>query len=519
MILIVDDKQENLFSLQSILESHGFGVETATSGDEALRKVLKQDYALIILDVQMPNMDGFEVAEAINGLNRTQDIPIIFLSAVNTHKKFVTRGLSAGAVDYLTKPVDADILMLKVRNFYRLHEKNLALKKAEENLRATLNGLHSTLESLPQIAFTTTAEGIVDFVNAHWYHYSPSIVDFPRSSMGVHFNEYWQANIASRKPFETQVELINRSGEHQFHLLRVVPVFVHNLLSKWVGTYTNIHQQIMLSELMEKRVAERTHELLEINRELEISNNDLQQFASVASHDLQEPLRKIQVFSNILGEQADLNPRLSDYLRKINVASKRMSSLITDLLNFSRLSIAGSFEPTNLNEVVREILTDLELMIKDHEAEIELGDLPHLETMPGLMHQLFLNLITNALKFTQPGKKPKIRIYADCVNQPDDAAEAVSDGAYARIHVQDEGIGFDQQYAEKIFTIFQRLHTKEQYEGTGIGLAIARKIVEKHKGMIKAKSSPGSGADFIIILPRQQADENRTSTVKSEQEA
>src|ERR1700759_2204199 len=132
MILIVDDRPENIFSLKSILELNSFDTDAATSGEEALKKVLKNDYALIILDVQMPVMDGFEVAEAITGLNKTRDIPIIFLSAVNTHKKFVTKGFESGGVDYLTKPVDPDILILKVRNFYRLYEKTHALKEAEK---------------------------------------------------------------------------------------------------------------------------------------------------------------------------------------------------------------------------------------------------------------------------------------------------------------------------------------------------------------------------------------------------
>src|SRR5215207_7307327 len=165
MILIVDDKPENIFSLKSILELNGFNTDTAFSGEEALKKVLKQEYALVILDVQMPGMDGYEVADAITGLNKTKDIPIIFLSAVNTHKKFITKGFESGAVDYLTKPVDPDILILKVRNFYRFYEKTHALKEAEKALKDTVHELHTTLESLPQIAFTADRDGRIEFVN------------------------------------------------------------------------------------------------------------------------------------------------------------------------------------------------------------------------------------------------------------------------------------------------------------------------------------------------------------------
>src|SRR5215211_5099030 len=179
MILIVDDKPENIFSLKSILELNGFNTDTAFSGEEALKKVLKQEYALVILDVQMPGMDGYEVADAITGLNKTKDIPVIFLSAVNTHKKFITKGFESGAIDYITKPVDPDILILKVRTFSRLYEQTHALNEAQKSLRAeievrkeaekalnaTVEELHSTLESIPQIAFTARQDGTIDFVN------------------------------------------------------------------------------------------------------------------------------------------------------------------------------------------------------------------------------------------------------------------------------------------------------------------------------------------------------------------
>src|SRR5690349_2643394 len=168
MILIVDDKPENILSLRKILEMHAFEVDTANSGEEALKKILKNDYYLIILDVQMPGMDGFEVAEAVTGLNKTRNLPILFLSAVNTHKKFVTKGFETGGIDYLTKPFDPDILLLKVRTFYRMYQQSRQLaeahqalqqeieyrKKTEKSLVETVEQLHSTLESVPAIAFT-----------------------------------------------------------------------------------------------------------------------------------------------------------------------------------------------------------------------------------------------------------------------------------------------------------------------------------------------------------------------------
>lgn len=184
MILLVDDKPENLFSLSSVLAQHGFSSDTAQSGEEALKKLLRNEYALIILDVQMPVMDGFEVAEAITGLNKTKDIPIIFLSAVNTSKHFIAKGFASGAVEYLTKPVDPDILILKVRNFYRLYEKTHALKETQKALTNTVNELYSTLEALPQLAFTCNPQGEIEYVNKHWLQFATSDKEFPETGNG-----------------------------------------------------------------------------------------------------------------------------------------------------------------------------------------------------------------------------------------------------------------------------------------------------------------------------------------------
>src|SRR6201994_543051 len=193
MILIVDDKPENIFSLKTILELHSFPTDTALSGEEALKKILRQSYALIILDVQMPGMDGFEVAEAISGYSKAKDTPIIFLSAVNTDKKFITKGYSSGGMDYITKPIDPDILLLKVKTFYRLFEATQKLNRIEASLRSEIEfrkkveaeleeragELHTILESIPQIAFTTRADGQIEFVNEKWLAHARSRHEFP----------------------------------------------------------------------------------------------------------------------------------------------------------------------------------------------------------------------------------------------------------------------------------------------------------------------------------------------------
>lgn len=513
MILIVDDKQENIFSLKTVLQKHGFETDTAQSGEEALKKLLKNEYALVILDVQMPGMDGFEVAESITGLNKTRDIPIIFLSAVNTHKKFITKGFESGAVEYLTKPVDPDILILKVRNFYRLYEKTKALKGAEKALTNTVDELRKTLEALPQLAFTTNRNGELEYANRHWLQYASSKTEFPHTAEGSLYQQ-WQKLISKGEVVETEVAIENLTDQQFYHhLLRATPLMTNGLITKWVGTLTSIHQQKTMNDLLERKVAERTRELLEANRDLEISNSDLQQFTSVASHDLKEPLRKIQFFGNMLAERATLDETLSGYLDKIIRSSRRMSGLIDDLLSFASLSQPNLFQHTNINSIIDDILVDLELSIAEKNAIINVDVIPVLEVIPALIRQLFQNLLSNALKFSKPGTQPRIQITAQLVNNPTADSEQVINGSYYRIAVTDNGIGFDEIYSEKIFTIFQRLNGVSEYEGTGIGLAIAKKIVARHNGLIQAHSSPGQGATFIVILPVRQSESHNQKAI------
>jgi two-component system CheB/CheR fusion protein len=296
-------------------------------------------------------------------------------------------------------------------------------------------------------------------------------------------------------------------GAYCWFLARAVPMRnEEGAIVKWFGTCTDISDQKATSDLLEKKVTERTQELQKINQELELSNNELMQFASVASHDLKEPLRKIHIFSNIIKDRhlKQLDSSVADYINRIIGSSSRMTRLINDLLLFSRLSVASLFEWTDLNAVVHEVLSDLELLIREKDALIESDTLPMMEVVPGQMRQVFQNLISNALKFSSKERQPRINV--DCEQVERCIPEALHDpeGAFCRISIRDNGIGFDEQYSAKIFTIFQRLHSREQYEGTGIGLAITKKIIEKHGGIIYAKSKEGEGTTFTFIIPLHQ---------------
>lgn len=225
---------------------------------------------------------------------------------------------------------------------------------------------------------------------------------------------------------------------------------------------------------------------------LESSNRELQDFASIAAHDLQEPLRKVMAFGDRLNSQCGsiLGDDGKDYLERMLSSARRMRKLIDDLLTYSRVTTKTSpFERTDLNVIIREVLSDLEVRIEQVKGVVERGVLPVLDADSSQMRQLFQNMIANALKFHRPGVTPVVKITSHVEN------------GFCVISVSDNGIGFDEKYLDKIFTIFQRLHGKQEYEGTGVGLAVCRRIAERHGGNITACSKLGEGAQFIVKLP------------------
>jgi light-regulated signal transduction histidine kinase (bacteriophytochrome) len=249
-------------------------------------------------------------------------------------------------------------------------------------------------------------------------------------------------------------------------------------------------------ENAERRRAE--ERLQAFTAQLERSNRELQDFASVASHDLQEPLRKIQGFAGrmkVKYAQALGEPGC-DYLERMESAAERMRTLIQDLLAFSRITTkAQPFAPVDLAQVARDVLSDLEGRIHQTRGRVHLGQLPTLDADATQMRQLLQNLISNALKFHRPETTPLVKVHGDWASARE-----------CRITVEDNGIGFEEKYRERIFQVFERLHGRGEYEGTGMGLAICRKIAERHGGRITAASTPGRGATFIVTLPVRHSE-------------
>jgi light-regulated signal transduction histidine kinase (bacteriophytochrome) len=356
-------------------------VETAKDGSDALALIKSRRPALVLSDVMMPNMNGFELLAAVRSDEQLKTIPVILLSA-RAGQEATIEGLEKGANDYLVKPFYAGELIARV--------------KAQLDISAT------RLDNM----------------------------------------------------------------------------------------------------ILEERVRERT-------RDLERTNQELEQFAHVASHDLQEPLRKVRTFAGMLENYQSLSPsQMGDYLKKISTAAQRMSTLIANLLNFSKLSDkAAEYEQVDLNKVFDDVCRDFDLLILEKDAAITRTSLPVIDAIPLQMDQLFHNLIGNALKFTANGRRPEISLTSSEI----DGKHAHSfpglnpTETYLRIELRDNGIGFDQQYADHIFTIFKRLNSGTAYSGTGIGLALCKKIVLNHNGILFATSEKGSGSVFTVVLPKAQA--------------
>jgi signal transduction histidine kinase len=393
-ILAVDDREDNLLSIETILEEENYTIVKANSGRAALKILLQQqDFTLILMDVQMPDMNGFETASLIYEREKLRHIPIIFITAHNQGEERMFEGYKMGGVDFIYKPINPELLRYKVSVFVELYQKTHELLNHERKLMAANRKLENEVEE--------------------------------------------------RKLKEEKIRLLNE-------------------------------------------------QLLENNIQLKSTIEELDRFAYVASHDLQEPLRKILVFSDKLQTKYkdSLDGEVGQSLEKIAKASARMQSLINDLLKFSRqTSVSEDFIVIPLRTLIQDVVADLEVEIEKSSAQIHLEDLPEIFGIPSQMRQLFQNLLSNALKFRKKDEPPVIRIF----NEPRTDCN--------RIVIQDNGIGFDPRYSEEIFMVFKRLHSYHEFEGSGVGLSICKKITDKHNGIIRAESKIGEGSKFIIELP------------------
>jgi PAS domain S-box-containing protein len=392
-----------------------------------------------------------------------------------------------------------------VREWAGIHTDITERRLTEHALREGERRFRELADAMPQIVWGARADGFVDYYNRRWYDFTGR----PEEGAGddtwgaVHPADrpeavrVWHAAIQSGESCEIESRLKRRDGEYRWYVTRAVPARdVAGKVTRWLGTCTDIDARVRSEE-----------DLRGLAAMLAQSNRELEDFASVASHDLQEPLRKIQSFAERMRDEAGtaLGVDVLDYLDRIQNAATRMRTLVDDLLEFSRFSAKGKpFFQVDLNEVAAGVVSDLEARREETGGVVEVGPLPIVFSDRVQMRQLLQNLIGNALKFHRKGKAPLVRVSAEVIEGAPDASGRTSPGGNVCLRVADNGIGFDEKYLDRVFKIFQRLHGRGEYDGSGIGLAICRKIAERHGGTITAQSKPGEGATFIVTLPLAQ---------------
>ncbi|OLY90864.1 PAS domain S-box-containing protein [Cnuella takakiae] len=392
-------------------------------------------------------------------------------------------------------------------------------KLAELSLQESEARFRQLADSSPQAVWTANPDGQLDYCNRIYFEFTGNSLECLDEATWLasihpqdrqHCLDLWFEAVRSGKVFEIEYRWLHApSRQYRWVLGRALPLRdEQGNIIKWLGTGTDIHDTRNMAEALEEAVQRRTKEYIRLNASLQRSNEDLQHFAHVVSHDLKEPLRKIKVFSDQLRNKATgMEEPQQLLLQKIMDAAKRMSSMVDGILNYSILGgESEELEEVDLVEVVRLVESDLELLISQRSARIFTGDLPKVEGHPILLQQLFDNLLSNALKFCKGEAVPEIRISASLLPHESYSLfpQLQPRLEYCTITVADNGIGFSEASAEKIFDVFHRLHPRSRYEGTGLGLSLCRKIVERHKGHIYAQSTEGSGASFHIILPLTQ---------------
>jgi PAS domain S-box-containing protein len=488
-ILIVDDSAANVELLYQILGNEGYKIITADNGKDAVKQVSEHKPDIILLDIMMPVMDGLETCKILKGNQETKEIPVIFISA-KSRQEDIVNGFGVGGSDYITKPIQVQELLARVRTHLRLQSLKIQKQKSEQ-LQTRLGRILESSFSEIYIFHSVTLKFIQ--VNAA----GQKNLGFDMDELGQRTAYDLKSGVAKDALEELLIPL--RNNEEQ------IITFESTLIRKDKTTYpVSVRMQFMQNEsppvffaivndISERKVAE--DRLLKYSIELERSNRELHNFASIAAHDLNDPLRKVIAFSDRLKDTNNkLNDKSLDYINRMQKSTYKMQNLISDLLEYSSVTLSSKpFQKHDLTQIGKESLHNLESRIENSNGKVEIADLPALEVDSSQIQQLFQNLISNSLKYRREGVSPVVKIHSHSVN-----------GNFIDIIFEDNGIGFEEKYIEQIFEPFKRLHGTSEYEGTGIGLAICKKIVERHYGSITAKSIPEEGATFIVTLPINQ---------------
>ena len=509
-ILLVDDTPDKLLALEAALGDMAENMVRAESGSEALRLVLRRDFAVILLDINMPGMDGFETASLIRQRKSSAHTPIIFITSFSTADVEVYRGYSLGAVDYLFTPVTPEVLRSKVSVFVELAKKNReiqhqaeALRRAEEErMQRKLDETNARLEwetrrnhffrlSIELLAIASY-EGVFTQTNPTWQKtlgYGESELHGQALQDFIHPDDLTATNeiIGNILKAETSLYFENRfrakNGSYRWLGWTIAPFAAEGLL------------YIFARDMTERR--ERENEIRRLNGDLEqrtlslqLLNQELESFSYSLAHDLRTPLRSITAYSEMMagGEAGELTSEAMKMVRTIQRNSGRMTQLMDDFLAFFRVARKDvKQEKIVMTAIAREAIATVSVDSK-RQVDFKVGMLPPSKGDPAMILQVLVNLISNAVKFTALKEKAEIEI------------GCLSDRVPAVYYIKDNGVGFNMKYYSRLFGVFERLHRREEFDGTGIGLAIVQKIVQRHGGSVWAESVIDNGATFYFTL-------------------
>lgn len=520
-ILIVDDRPDKILALEAVLSALGQNLVKARSGKEALKLLLAQEFAVILLDVSMPVMDGFETAALIRQRASSEHTPIIFVTSMNNSENHIAKGYALGAVDYIISPIVPTVLKSKVSVFVELYKKTEQIKEQAERLRHIEEAEHQRrlTEAVDRLEvetrrnrFFTLAIDMLAIANFDGYF--------------LQLNPAWEQTLGysagelKQKPgpefahpddrAAMQKELLqlqkgapttyfegryqHKDGSYRWLGWTAAPFVSERLLYIFARDITDRKQAEEKIRSLNEELQCRVSDLTEINAELEAFNYSI-------SHDLRAPLRSMQGFARALmeDEETRLGAAGREFAQRIVNSGNYMDILLHDLMDYSRLSRAElNLDPVNIGDVLTEVLAQSEKEIKDRNAQVEVR--PPLGTVVAhraTLSQILTNLTGNAIKFVEPSRQPVVRIWAK------EQADSV------RVFVEDNGIGIDPAHHQKVFGLFERLHNGSSYPGTGVGLAIVRKGISRMGGSVGVESLPEAGSRFWIELPKCKTDEQK----------
>lgn len=507
-ILLVDDHPENLLALEAILESPFYRLVKTTSGVDALKQLLIEEFALILLDVSMPELDGFETAVLIKKRPKLRHIPIIFLTAFSKDEPFVFKGYSVGAVDYVFKPFEPLVLRSKVAVFAELFRSREQIKRQAELLRqgerreherrfleqewANQKRYRRLADAIPQIIWTALPDGAVDYYNQQWHAYTGLTFEQCEGwkwKKVVHpedlqrLLQQWREALQAGRPFENECRLKRSDGTFRWHLVRAIPEVENGAMIAWLGTATDIDYQKQSEALLRQKTLE-----------AEEGNRIKSEFVSNVSHELRTPLHAVLGYSHLLLEEGGITEEQRGWIEGIDRNASDLLNLINNLLDLSKIESGKApltVEPVDLKGIFPEFFQNIRSLIKDKAIKINLlmdENLRVIQSDRLKIRQIFLNLLSNAIKFTERGSVTV-------------SVSNVEGGIL--LHVQDTGVGMRPEDLPHIFDPFRQVDgsATRKVGGTGLGLAIVKNAVTALSGTIEVQSEPGKGSSFKIFLP------------------